>query len=760
MSSPSKPFDIPSPRQERPSNVEGTPTNIGTPISASPSPRFLRAQYTGTPPPPNIPPRNGGTPIGTPRPTGSSSYLPLPAGEALSSSPRPSVGGISARRPVSGTPGSVQPDNPLDELTDEDKAKIVRKHLVSREERQNTRPETPDQPYRGSFSAGSDAGQAGDISKRSSASHLRLEREDSEPFPVHYNVPGADVTHSIYKWQADRRRQSARPRSNSYAGSTHTEPPHPAVEHIREPGGFRRHYVLSRDPERAAQRPMVRNFIEFLYIFGHFAGEDLEEIEEEDESLDEESRVQTPEYLEGASYYGTSETPPLLTAPPIPASDLHKADERSPLLQRSHSSRPRSKSQRRRMSSVGPHGDATVTDAVLMLLKSFVGTGILFLGKAFFNGGILFSSAILTFIALISLYSFLLLVKTKFVVSGSFGDIGGALYGPWMRYAILTSITVSQLGFVSAYIIFVSENLQSFVLAITNCAKMLGIQYFIMLQMVIFLPLALIRNLAKLSTTALVADAFILAGLIYIFGSEAAIMAKRGHAHVELFNSKDWPLLIGTAVFSFEGIGLVIPITDAMKEPRKFPKVLTGVMLFLMVLFCGGGVMSYLTFGADVQTVVIVNLDTTSKFTQAVQFLYSLAILLSVPLQLFPAVRIMENGIFERSGKQSMLVKWQKNFFRFVVVVFCAALSYFGAADLDKFVSFVGSFACVPLCYVYPAMLHYKACARTRKQKIADIVLMVFGLAAAAYTTIQTVKLMVEPQPEMPPTLGQCGRAP
>ena len=29
--------------------------------------------------------------------------------------------------------------------------------------------------------------------------------------------------------------------------------------------------------------------------------------------------------------------------------------------------------------------------------------------------------------------------------------------------------------------------------------------------------------------------------------------------------------------------------------------------------------MSYLTFGADVQTVVIVNLDTTSKFTQAVR---------------------------------------------------------------------------------------------------------------------------------------------
>jgi len=485
-------------------------------------------------------------------------------------------------------------------------------------------------------------------------------------------------------------------------------------------------------------------------LFGHFAGEDLEEIEEEDEYTDpwqdEESHVGTPALAER----GLAETAPLsIGLPPETATGSHKASERSPLL-------GRSRSRRRRSASAGPHGDATVTQAVLMLLKSFVGTGILFLGKAFFNGGILFSSAILTFIALISLYSFLLLVKTKFVVTGSFGDIGGTLYGPWMRYMILGSITISQLGFVSAYIIFVSENLQSFVLGITNCVTLLGIQYFIILQAIIFLPLVLIRNLAKLSTTALVADAFILAGLIYIFGSEAGIMAKQGHAEVQLFNSRDWPLLIGTAVFSFEGIGLVIPITDAMKEPRKFPKVLTGVMLFLMVLFCGGGVMSYLTFGADVQTVVIVNLDTTSKFTQIVQFLYSVAILLSVPLQLFPAVRIMENGLFERSGKADTRVKWTKNMFRFCVVIFCAGLSWVGASDLDKFVSFVGSFACVPLCYVYPAMLHYKACAHTRKQKIADIALMIFGTVAAAYTTIQTVKLMVAPEASAPPKLGSC----
>jgi len=42
----------------------------------------------------------------------------------------------------------------------------------------------------------------------------------------------------------------------------------------------------------------------------------------------------------------------------------------------------------------------------------------------------------------------------------AFPDIGGALYGPYMRIAILSSIVVSQLGFVSAYTIFVAENLR------------------------------------------------------------------------------------------------------------------------------------------------------------------------------------------------------------------------------------------------------------------------------------------------------------
>jgi len=114
-----------------------------------------------------------------------------------------------------------------------------------------------------------------------------------------------------------------------------------------------------------------------------------------------------------------------------------------------------------------------------------------------------------------------------------------------MRYVILTSIVVSQIGFVAAYIIFVAENLENFIFAASRCTTFIPVKYLILMQLVVFLPLALVRNLGKLSITVLIADVFILAGLIYIFGSEVGIIAQRGIAKVELFNPKDFPLLIG-----------------------------------------------------------------------------------------------------------------------------------------------------------------------------------------------------------------------
>ncbi|KAF5389069.1 hypothetical protein D9757_004994 [Collybiopsis confluens] len=619
--------------RKRRGNSDPSTTPIGTPDL-----RALRAQVIyGTPPvgfsiPPNIPPRTS-----SPAPSG-----PFAETAGTPRSFSPALNYLSP--PIHAGPSGIK------------KAKILRRHLVSKEERERNELEEE--------APSSVAGK----SRRSSGIERTEEENADEPFPVPYAAPGADVTHDIYKWNLNAQRQARRVRSVSFSAASQTAP-EPAFEHIHEPGGFRRNYVLlhaQAGHEEGNEEPR--------------AGEDLEE-EEGDKDED----------VEGLYAPGPSSS----TVPAPGFGDLYTS-ESSPLLGKQPLARSRSRS-RRRTASIST-GNATVGQAILMLLKGFVGTGVLFLGKAevcdrFMNGGILFSALLFVFIAVISLHSFLLLVRAKLAVPGSFGDIGGVLYGPWMRQLILTSIVVSQIGFVCAYMIFVSENLQAFVSSVTNCVQ--------------YVPV----------------------------NSEINLVASRGARDVQLFNPKDFSLFVGTAVFSFEGIGLIVPIVDAMREPHKFPAVLTGVMAFLTVLFGGSGVLAYLTFGSDIKTVILVNLNEVnpgSRMLQVVQFFYSVAILLSVPLQLFPAVRIMENGLFTRSGKSDTRVKWTKNSFRFATVILSGFIAVAGAKDLDKFVAFIGCFACVPLCYVYPAMLHYKACAHTRKQRMGDIAMMVFAKSGRA----------------------------
>lgn len=190
-----------------------------------------------------------------------------------------------------------------------------------------------------------------------------------------------------------------------------------------------------------------------------------------------------------------------------------------------------------------------------------------------------------------------------------------------------------------------------------------------------------------------------------------------------------------------------------MAEPEKFPKVLSGTMIFITGIFLSVGFISYLAFGSQVQTVILLNMP-DSIAVNTVQGLYALAICLSIPLQLFPAIRIIETGLFTRSGKYDSFVKWQKNLFRFVSVLICAAIAIAGSSDLDKFVSLIGSLCCVPLCFFFPPLFHLKAIANNWRQKTIDVLIIVFGLVSMTYTTGITISLWSEGGESVP--ISRC----
>jgi proton-coupled amino acid transporter len=506
-------------------------------------------------------------------------------------------------------------------------------------------------------------------------------------------LQGGDITRPIYRWAEEAEARDRVQRSKSFSVSR----PNPEnetldINTIKVPGGFRRNYLrrAARDSStnpgngvgasQGAQEPklLTTSFLEFLSIYGHFAGEELEE---DDEVL-------------GPGEYFSSGEDEGYTSDEGGSEEDHEPMEDSTLLTPSK--------RRRRRRTRGGSGQNSPMNAALLLLKSFVGTGVLFLPRAYLNGGMLFSNLVLLGVAALSYYCFVLLVTSRLKVEGSFGDIGGILYGKWMRNLILFSIVISQIGFVAAYIVFTSENLQAFILAVSDCKTLIEIKWLILMQMVVFLPFSLLRDIGKLGFTALIADAFIIIGLAYLFYYDVLTLNTQGLADIIMFNKKDWTLFIGTAIFTFEGIGLIIPIQESMKNPEKFPKVLFVIMVIITTLFTTMGAFSYAAYGSKTETVVLLNLPQDNKLVNGVQFLYSLAILLSTPLQIFPAIRITENAFFTKSGKYNPYIKWQKNGFRFFVVAGCAAIAWGGADNLDKFVALVGNFACIPLVFIYP----------------------------------------------------------
>lgn len=555
---------------------------------------------------------------------------------------------------------------------------------------------------------------------------------------------------------------------------------------INIPGGFRREFLINKAIQKNQQPPnfLTQNFMEFLSIYGHFAGEDFSDEEEEgdegdeeydnghdgDEVFDEESSLLGNERRGGGSGGGQ----PFRQLPKKP----HPHPQKQP-----------------------PKGTASVFKTFLLLFKALVGSGVLFLPRAFYNGGMLFSMITLSLFGLLTFFCYIGLIESKTILRlSSFGELGYKTYGKPLKYCILVSILLSQIGFVTTYILFTAENMIAFLsqyvstknnlLSREVLPNWLNRGNLILIQCILLIPLVLIRNLAKLSMVSLISSVFIVIGLLIIFWYSGVNLINNGVGpNITNFNSNSWTMLIGVAVTSFEGIGLILPIQSSMSQPEKFPLVLSISMAIITSIFVGIGTIGYFSFGDKIKSIIILNLPQDQFAVQSILVLYSIAVFLSGPLQLFPAIKIGESLIFHhskkkskrqqhqhgstdesntnntddndgklyhQSGKYNPQVKWLKNGFRAISVIFICSLAYLNADNIDKFVSFNGCFACIPLVYIYPPLIHLKSIQSKQQQQQQqqtgrsksdqlfiwlDYLLIVVGIATVIYSSYQIIFL-------------------
>jgi hypothetical protein len=145
----------------------------------------------------------------------------------------------------------------------EEDPEIIRKHLVSGFERPSV--------------SGS---QTPDVVPESSAV------VEDDPFTDQFNslqLQGGDITRPIYRFaEQSTRRDSSHQRSHSFSYPPNRDVEGESIQDIMVPGGFRRNFIQRQRPqasdgEEGPPTFVTRNFLHFLTLYGHFAGEDLEE---------------------------------------------------------------------------------------------------------------------------------------------------------------------------------------------------------------------------------------------------------------------------------------------------------------------------------------------------------------------------------------------------------------------------------------------------------------------------------------------------
>lgn len=121
-------------------------------------------------------------------------------------------------------------------------------------------------------------------------------------------------------------------------------------------------------------------------------------------------------------------------------------------------------------------------------------------------------------------------------------------------------------------------------------------------------------------------------------------------------------LFFGTAVFSFEGISVVLPLENNAKNPEDFPSVLNAGMVLVTVLYLSMGVLGYLTFGENICGSVTLNLPNETIYA-SVKILYCFVIFISFAVQFYVPITFLWPSCRDKFCLNSGMLK--KHFFVF-----------------------------------------------------------------------------------------------
>lgn len=261
--------------------------------------------------------------------------------------------------------------NPTIHLPVEQVAKVVKRHLVTQRD-----------------SDGSEGLEQRQVDHTNHSEHQPDQHRDNDSASIHstirnaYKLPGGSIVDGIYKWTAsvESQRKQRLQRSQSISFPLPPSKTDDGLsQRLKQPGGFRRHYVLSRAAKQGRSPPNLwtNSFAEFLCLYGHFGGEDLSDDDEAESDSDGDDEAIIGYGSSVLSEATSSSSKPAISRRPTHTPFAHNTDHDRPAIASTSRRRPSESSPLlpRTRNSAAVQGTATPAKAVFLLLKSFVTTG-------------------------------------------------------------------------------------------------------------------------------------------------------------------------------------------------------------------------------------------------------------------------------------------------------------------------------------------------------------------------------------------------
>mmetsp|Transcript_16242 Transcript_16242/g.41148 ORF Transcript_16242/g.41148 Transcript_16242/m.41148 type:complete len:379 (-) Transcript_16242:106-1242(-) len=192
--------------------------------------------------------------------------------------------------------------------------------------------------------------------------------------------------------------------------------------------------------------------------------------------------------------------------------------------------------------------------ALANIIKANLGSGLLSLPFAFTQAGVAVGTVLILIVALLAIHCMTLLAKCKKHMpehSATYGEIAKYAMGKAGTYLVNVFVTISQLGFCCAYLIFIANNISALIHNGDVCDDR---WMFILGLLVVMIPLVLLRTLKFLGVLSIIGNVCIFSGVGIV--SVYTIM-HYAPVDVEIAVWDTFPSFFGTAVFTYEGIALV-----------------------------------------------------------------------------------------------------------------------------------------------------------------------------------------------------------